>query len=137
MLIVYNSSRHTCLGDRIQVASTFWSRWRGLRGKKSLAPGEGLLLTPCSGVHSIGMKISIDAVFIDPKGKIVKTVPCLKPNRLAGPVKGACMVLELPAGTVEHTRTKEGDHLYFIKLLSPLSAEGIAIPLPQLAAKKY
>jgi len=113
MLTVHNFSRQTNLGDRIQRADTFWSRWRGLRGRKSLSPGEGLLLVPCSGIHTLGMKISIDAIFLDAQGKVLKTVSCLKPNRLAGPVKSARMVLELPAGTIEQTATKEGDLLHF------------------------
>lgn len=82
---------------------------RGLLGTSGLRPGEGLLIEPCSSIHSLGMRYRFDAVFVDRQGRVVRAVPALAPNRVAWGGRSAHAVFELPAGTIRATATQRGD----------------------------
>ena len=66
-------------GVRAEVARTFWQRLKGLMGRKSLPPGEGMLILRCNAIHTCFMRFAIDATFMDAEGRIVKTVRNIRP----------------------------------------------------------
>jgi uncharacterized membrane protein (UPF0127 family) len=99
----------------LEVAETFRARSKGLLGKSSLAAGEGLLIRPCKGVHTIGMKFPIDVVFLDNSNKVIGICKELQPNRLTAIRLRAASVLELPVGTVEATALKLGDEVELVQ----------------------
>lgn len=111
---VLNASRGGLLAERAAVANTPSSRRRGLLGTEMLEEGDGLLITPCRQVHTLGMRYPIDLVFLDVEGRVVKTVRGLRPWRLSPFVLRARAVLEVPAGTVEGSGTAPGDRLRFL-----------------------
>ena len=71
---------------------------RGLLGRSGMEPGEGLLITPTNAIHMWFMRFSIDAVFLDREGRVLRIAGDLAPWKLASQ-RGARSVLELPAGT--------------------------------------
>ncbi len=81
----------------VRHARTLWHRLRGLIGRPRLSPGEGMLITPCNSVHTVGMGYALDVVFLDRDGRVLKLVSHLRPLRFAGR-RGARHALELPAG---------------------------------------
>jgi uncharacterized membrane protein (UPF0127 family) len=109
---VQNRSRGTTLADRAEIADTSKARNTGLLKRDRLEPGEGLWITPCEGVHTVGMKFPIDVVFVNKKRKVVKIRAAMPRWRLA-----LCLwahsVLELPSGTAAATETTAGDQLEF------------------------
>ncbi|MGB6945791.1 MAG: DUF192 domain-containing protein [Bryobacteraceae bacterium] len=111
-LRVHNPSRNTTLADRAQIADTSKTRKTGLLKHEGLERGEGLWITPCEGVHTVGMKFPIDVLFLDKKRKVVKIRAAMPRWRMA-----ACLwahsVLELPSGTAANTNTNAGDQLEF------------------------
>jgi len=92
------------------VADTSAKRRTGLLKHKSLPPGSGLWLVPCEGIHMIGMKFSIDALFLNRDRRVVKICPNMGKWRMALSLR-AHSVLELPAGTSAETGTTVGDQL--------------------------
>ena len=96
---------------RVAVADRFWLRMRGLLGRGPLEGGEGLLISPCRAVHTIGLRYPIDVAFLDDGGTVVATYPALQPNRRTPWHSGAAWALELPAGTLEETATRTGQRL--------------------------
>ena len=54
----------------VQMAHTFWTRFRGLLGRTGLDSDEGLLIVPCNSVHTLGMKFAIGVVFLTRDGKV-------------------------------------------------------------------
>jgi uncharacterized protein len=108
---VRNVDRDAELGTRIGVADGWWSRSRGLLGRDALAPGEGLLLTPCRSIHMYGMRFPLDVAFLDREGTVVETYADLAPGRRTGWHRTARHALELPAGTLAATGTGPGDRL--------------------------
>ncbi|MEX0786918.1 MAG: DUF192 domain-containing protein [Dehalococcoidia bacterium] len=110
---IQNAARNTRLADRAWVARGYWPRLVGLLGRSSLQPGEGLLIEPCSSVHTAFMRFTIDVVYIDRDGLVVKLAPKMRPFRMSAAMRTARSVVELPSGTIERTGTAVGDQLTF------------------------
>lgn len=110
-LRAWNDTRQTPLVEGGRLARSLWSRARGLLGTRSLASGDGLLLCPCSSIHSFFMRYAFDALFLDRSGRIVHIIDSMAPNRVSRPVFSARCVLELPAGTIRATSTRLGDRI--------------------------
>ena len=110
---VVNETRGVLVGDRIRRADGFWRRLRGLLGNRALRPGDGLWIAPCDIVHTLGMRFSIDLLFVDRSGVVLGCRRALRPNRLSPRFRKASGVLELPAGTIDRTGTEPGDRLRF------------------------
>jgi hypothetical protein len=103
-----NSSRGTMMGDAIWLTRSSAERRRGLLGIDRLAVGEGLWIDPCEGVHTFGMRFTIDVIFLAGNHTVVKTVTMLPPRRISVCWR-AKSLLELPAGTIDRCCVKPGD----------------------------
>jgi len=112
LLRVTNLTRNTMLATCMEVAESAAMRNKGLLGRKQLAPGEGLWISPCEAVHTFWMKFPIDLVYLDRKNRIRKLVSTVPPWRLSACLR-AHSVLELPSGTIRETQTQPGDTLEF------------------------
>ncbi len=83
-----NKTKNKEILSSLKQAETFLSKAIGLLNKQGLEKGEGLLFTNCGSIHTLGMRFSIDVIFLDAGNRVVKTVSCLKPMRLCfGPFK--------------------------------------------------
>jgi uncharacterized membrane protein (UPF0127 family) len=111
---VRNLTRDSTLAVRAEVADTSAKRRTGLLKHSSLNEGEGLWIAPCEGVHTFGMRFPIDIVFLSRRRQVLKLRPAVPARRIAVCLR-AHSVLELPAGTIEATRTARGDQLEFEK----------------------
>jgi len=81
----------------IARADTFWARAKGLLGVRHLDAGQALWLAPCRAVHTCGMRMAIDVVFLDAHDQILRVCAPLRPNRSAWCWR-AHSVVELAAG---------------------------------------
>jgi uncharacterized membrane protein (UPF0127 family) len=99
------------LASNLETARNMLTRLKGLLGKSSMAPGEALLIKPCNGIHTFGMRFAIDVIFLDRENRVVAVTKDLRPNHLTRLYFRAASVIELPAGTVEATATSVGDEV--------------------------
>ncbi|QEM68874.1 DUF192 domain-containing protein [Geobacter sp. FeAm09] len=97
------------LAGNVHAAHSLLARMKGLLGRKSLDPGEALWIKPCKGIHTIGMKFAIDAVFLDGANRVMALIPDLPPNRISPVYPCAASVIELPAGTLASTTLAIGE----------------------------
>lgn len=86
---------------QITPAVTFPHRLAGLLGARSLGRDEALLLYPCAGIHTLGMRFAIDVLFLDAEGLPLKQQSCVKPWRLVKAPHRTAMTLELAAGRLD------------------------------------
>jgi uncharacterized membrane protein (UPF0127 family) len=99
------------LGNRIRMAQGWKDRLIGLLGSSNLEEGSGLWLKPCKGIHTIGMRYSIDVVFMDKANRVQKVILNVLPFRMC-PAKGKThSVMEFPIGTIERCDIRVGDLL--------------------------
>lgn len=108
---VANLTRRHCVGSRVRLANHWWTRLRGLLGRRPLAEGEGLMLVPCRAVHMFGMRYPVDVLFVDGSGGVVATYHQLAPGSRSKWHRSAIAALEVPAGTLAMTQTQPGDSL--------------------------
>ena len=106
-----DSTRGSVVGEQIRVADGVWSRFVGLLGSASLVPGDGLLLYPSQGVHTLGMRFPIDVVFLSQDFQVVALRERLKPWRMTSLIPRSTSVLELPVGTIRSCRIEVDDQL--------------------------
>lgn len=111
MARVYNTSKNSCLGEQIGIADSSLRRLIGLLGKRSLAPGCGLLIVPSQAIHTVGMSFPIDVVFVDKSYNVLGVREAVRPFRITRIFWKALGVLELPVGTINKSRTEAGDQL--------------------------
>jgi uncharacterized membrane protein (UPF0127 family) len=111
-LRISNPVRQSVLGDRIGVADTTLTRFVGLMGRGSLAPGHGLLIRPSNGVHTLWMRFSIDVLLLDKQHRVLSAYRSLRPFRVTAINWKASSALELPSGTIVATSTQLGDELH-------------------------
>ena len=79
--------------DGTQIATVwhakgYFARLRGLLGR-TLQEDGGLLLTPCSAIHTIGMRYAIDAIYLDRQGRVLRIDEAVKPGAVCPPQRGA------------------------------------------------
>jgi hypothetical protein len=108
-----NRTRGAILANRVERAERMLDRMRGLLGRAALRDGDALAIAPCGSIHTFFMKFEIDAVFLDQRGRVVRALAGLRPWRATRFHLRAEQVVELPAGTLERTGTREGDELAF------------------------
>ncbi|HEX5235142.1 MAG TPA: DUF192 domain-containing protein [Silvibacterium sp.] len=111
-LQISNLTRQTELACRAEMAGTGKARNKGLLGRSGLLSGEGLWIVPCESVHTFFMKFAIDLVYIDREKRVKKVRSHVGPWRVSACLS-AHSIIELPAGTVESTKTARGDQLEF------------------------
>jgi uncharacterized membrane protein (UPF0127 family) len=114
---VVNLAQSTMLASSVVVADTSKTRRRGLLGRESLSPGEGLWIIPCESVHTIFMRFPIDLIYLDRQKRIKKLRSDVNPWRLSA-CFSADSVLELAAGSIGASRSKLGDMLDFTLALA-------------------
>lgn len=110
-LRVVNRTRNTVLVTNGLVADTYRTRLLGLMGKRELPPGFGLLLLHETAIHTFGMRLPIDVIYLNAAGVVLRTTLAMPPMRLGPLVRGVRNVLELPKGTLAQSRTLVGDQL--------------------------
>ena len=96
--------------ERCARAESPLQRMRGLLGRRSLEPGEGILLRPAGSIHTAFMRFAIDAVWVDRELNVLKVSHDIAPWRTAG-CKGAKGVVELAAGEANRVGVSAGDKL--------------------------
>ena len=112
-MIIQNKTQQSLLAPNALLAKTFFSRARGLLGRKELAVGEALIIPQCPAIHMFFMKFPIDAIFADKSRKVVGLVSNIKPFSMSTFFFRGYYAIELKAGTIAASGIKIGDVLSF------------------------
>ncbi len=107
----FNLTRQIPLATQLALADTHWTRLRGLLGLRDndFRHGFGLWIVPCHGIHTLGMSVSIDVIYLDRSMKVIDIQENVRPWRFTPIRRVAASVLELPCQTVAQTKTGIGD----------------------------
>jgi len=96
--------------ERCVVADRPLSRMRGLLGRSALGRDEGILLRPCSSIHTFFMRFPIDVVFCDRDLRVLAVAADVGPWRVRAK-RGARVAVELAAGEAERRGVHAGAQL--------------------------
>jgi uncharacterized membrane protein (UPF0127 family) len=84
-------------GVRVHVARSFGARLAGLALLRSAPADRALLIPRCRSVHTFGMRFPIGLLFLDERGRVVRSVPAVPPGRVVR-CRAAAAVVEYPSG---------------------------------------
>jgi len=108
---VYNQTRECFLSLGVTAADTPFARLRGMIGKLALKSGDGVWIVPSSGVHTLGVLVPLDLVYLNDRHQVVHLAEHFPPFRIAPLRPQTDSVLELAAYTIYSTQTQVGDQL--------------------------
>jgi uncharacterized protein len=97
---ILDKNKNTVLAENAVIAATFFTRMRGLLGRKGLEAGQAMVIKSCTSVHTFFMQFTIDVVFVDKNNRVVKTISNLRPWRFTPFYPAASYCIEFPAGTI-------------------------------------
>jgi uncharacterized protein len=103
------------IASKVYSARGFFKRLFGLLVFKPLKESEGLIIKDCRSSHTMWMRYSIDAVFINKEGRVNAVYEDLAPFRFSPYIKDAFSVLELKAGSAGRASIKIGDIISFVE----------------------
>lgn len=67
--------------EQVEVAATLTRRLKGLLGRDGLPATTGMLIVPCSSIHTFFMRFPIDVFFLAPEsGEPLNHTGCLLPR---------------------------------------------------------
>jgi uncharacterized protein len=108
---VFNKTRESFLSLSVAAADTHLARLRGLVGRLRLKSDEGIWVIPSQGVHTIGVLVAIDLIYLDSDHRVIHMIESFGSFRI-GPIRRKCSsVLELPTRTIYSSQTQVGDEL--------------------------
>lgn len=108
---VYNKTRECFLSLGVTVADTTLTRLRGLIGRFNVRSDEGVWIVPSSGVHTIGVMIPLDLIYLDRSYRVIHVMEHFPTFRIAPIRADSDSVLELPTHTIYSSQTQVGDRL--------------------------
>src|SRR5688572_23213891 len=89
-----------CLATTIEIAGDSAARKQGLLGRENLGELHALVIAPCQGVHTFGMRFPIDVVAVARDGSVVKIRRNVQPRRIVI-AWSAFAIIELASGSVD------------------------------------
>lgn len=93
-LVVKSQSGHRVT---VSMADTWLKRFRGLKSKQASASVDGVLIYPCSAIHTFGMKFNIDVYFLNENMKVIRSFPAVRSGKCKRDSR-AKYVMELKSG---------------------------------------
>jgi uncharacterized protein len=108
---VYNQTRETFLSLSVTAADTIFARLRGFIGRLKLGSDEGIWLVPSRGVHTVGVLVPLDLIYLDENYRVIHLIEHFPIFRIAPLRIQAESVLELPTHTIYSSQTQPGDQL--------------------------
>ncbi|MEK7581320.1 MAG: DUF192 domain-containing protein [Patescibacteria group bacterium] len=104
-----NITKKTLLSTNLKEARSTTDKILGLLRKSN---PRSLMFKTRFGIHTFLLKSAIDVLILDSQNKVV-SVKSLKPNRIFIYNPMHSLVIELPTGTIQKSKTQKGDKLTF------------------------
>jgi uncharacterized membrane protein (UPF0127 family) len=111
--VLRNQRTGQALATTLESAFDSNARRRGLLGRETMPAGSGLVIAPCSSVHTFFMRFAIDIIFAARDGRVIKVRRRVAPWRIAAAL-GAFAVIELPSGSLDESAIAVGDSLQIV-----------------------
>jgi len=96
--------------ENVKLADTYVTRTVGLLGRRTLPPGQGVVLRPSFSIHTFFMRFPLDLIYVDGDLVVIKIVERLPAFRTSS-CRGAREVVELAAGECARRGVSVGDRV--------------------------
>jgi uncharacterized membrane protein (UPF0127 family) len=113
-MLLRNLTTGIAIAAAVQRPTSPFARMKGLIGRAHLNPGEGLWLDRCCAIHTIGVRVPLDVVFLDRADRVIKVLTGVPPLQPVIFCQGAHTVVELCGGTIMSSDVLRGDVLRLV-----------------------
>lgn len=96
---------------RVEMATRWWQRMRGLLGRQGLGSRRAMYLAPAPSIHTFFMRFTIDLVFVTRQLRVVRLVRNVPPFRFVSGGLKAHGVFEIESGWFPADAVAVGDCL--------------------------
>jgi uncharacterized membrane protein (UPF0127 family) len=96
--LVREAASGRVLAGRVRRADGWLERTLGFLPRARIDPDEGLWFARCRAVHTLGMRVRLDIVFLDRDGRVLRIAAAVPPGRWHVGEPGADAVAEFAAG---------------------------------------
>lgn len=96
----------------VTVARSLPARTIGLIGRGHATP---MLFPKCHAIHTFFMRFPVDILCLDRNGRIIRSLPNVKPWRVVSAGRRAEAILELPSGYVRQKGLGVGDRIEYVE----------------------
>lgn len=117
MAVLSAYAGNECVIPEVKIATSFWSRFKGLMGKKHIPSGFGLWFPSCSSIHCFFMRVPIDVIYLD-EDDVVLAVDTVSPWHIGKRHEGCRSVVEVASGYAAFAGISVGRQL---RLSSPFT----------------
>jgi hypothetical protein len=108
-----NRTTGEVLAQRVEFAQNPLERVIGLLPRTRIEPDEGLWFDRCAAVHTLGMRVLVDLIFLDAQLRVVRVEHAVRPGRPLIWCRDAASVLEMGHGFLARRDVLVGDLLAF------------------------
>ncbi len=112
--ILRNERTSLIVASSLECAFESATRRKGLLGRTSLPGGAALIIAPCNSIHTFFMRFAIDVAFVARDGRVVRVSRAVPAWRIRLALR-AFAVVELAAGALEHSQTRDGDPISLVQ----------------------
>jgi uncharacterized membrane protein (UPF0127 family) len=99
------------LAKRVVNANSLWRRFVGLLAYMHVDPDQGMWFDRTTSIHTIGMRTTVDVIFLDAECRVVDVRASVPPNRPLVWNPRAKSIVELGAAVSRRTDIRVGDKL--------------------------
>lgn len=107
---IINTTKSTTLSKKVEVADSFFKRFKGLMFRERMLWEEALIFYNSPSIHTFFMKFPIDIVFLDGDMKVMKIARNFKPWRVVSCFK-SYLTIEFPSSKTAEENLDVGDIL--------------------------
>ena len=110
-MILKNLTTGEVVASQARRAERWLERTIGFLSRREIDRQDALWYPRCNSIHTVGMRVPIDVVFLDRRHRIVRLLCRVRQNRPWIMCRGASAVVELAPGVLETTDVLQGDLL--------------------------
>ena len=111
-----NDRNGAMVAKDLELAADSKTRNRGLLGRSGIPDESVMIIAPCNAIHTFFMRFTIDIVFVDRQGRVLKLCHSVRPWRVRV-ARTAFAALELASGSINRSETATGDALSLVRIV--------------------
>ena len=114
MATLRNVSTKTVLSESVDRAATIWQRTIGFLLTPSIPADRGMWFERCRAIHTVGMRSSLDVIFLDRDRRVIALEANVRPNRPSVSRHRVVTIVECGHGFLDQHAIAVGDFLELI-----------------------
>lgn len=107
-----NETSGKIIASKLEMKQSFFGRLVGLLSRSSLGPDEGIILKPCTQIHTMFMRFAIDVIFISKDFEVLHVIENMGAWRFSPLLLKSLYTVEIAAGSLKGS-VKTGDKIVF------------------------